>query len=82
MKVKLLSGNHSCTRDGARVRYLPGDVFEVDKSEYEAFKFKFEKVENLEEKVKQYHKGGGYYDIPGAETVKGKKKAIEVLKAK
>lgn len=36
---------------------------------------------DYEEEVKQYHKGGGYYDIPGVDkTVKGKEKAIELLK--
>lgn len=34
-----------------------------------------------EEEIKQYHKGGGYYDIPGVEdTVKGKEEAIKALK--
>jgi len=33
------------------------------------------------ELVKEYHKGGGYYDLPGIdETVKGKEEAVAKLK--
>jgi len=35
-----------------------------------------------EELVKEYHVGGGYYDIPGIEhNIHGKQAAIEALKA-
>ena len=36
--------------------------------------------EDVEETVKQFHTGGGYYELPGMdEKVQGKEKAIEVL---
>lgn len=33
-----------------------------------------------EEKIKQYHTSGGWYDLPGYEKSKRKEEAIELLK--
>ena len=51
------------------------------KRKEEKKKVEKQKEIDYEEEIKQYHKGGGYYDIPGIdETIHGKEKAIEKLK--
>lgn len=90
MKAKLVSGTHSRTENGSRVRYTAGDVIKnLTKKEYKDFKFKFKIIKEgkkeisnkaIEKKVEKYYAGNGWYDIPGAKKKLHKKEAIEVLK--
>ena len=86
-KYRVVNTTYSRPEAGVRVTYQPGDVIEnLSESALRNLGDNFKLIEenkeiDWEEEVKQYHKGGGYYDIPGIdETVKGKEDAIEYLK--
>jgi len=37
-------------------------------------------AEDIEDEIKQYHMGGGHYELPNGEKVKGKESALEALR--
>jgi hypothetical protein len=69
--------------------YAVGSVYESDDADRISFLQEkgFLEAENDQEEsqdtneVDQYHTGGGYYELPNGEKVRGKEKALEALKA-
>ncbi len=63
-------------------RYKPGDTYETSDPERAAFLQQMDRIGEAPPEaaaVEPVHIGGGWYELPGGERVKGKKAALEAI---